>query len=211
MRANTNLFWILFVFFVLADAAYTIWSMIYYGSVEWVGTLSIGLTGIMSAFIAFYLGRVMSAQGGVLPEDRQDANIEDGDAEPRALQPVVVVAAVPRRGDRARVPRGRSWSLDRADRPRARRDHARGLGLRVLPRQLRALTHATHASGGTISVPPELRPGQADRRHRTRASNNIWNGPGISRARWTLAPEDRMTAAAGPADRPQAKGVTSGD
>jgi len=76
MRANTNLFWILFVFFVLADAAYTIWSMIYYGSVEWVGTLSIGLTGIMSAFIAFYLGRVMSAQGGVLPEDRQDGIIK---------------------------------------------------------------------------------------------------------------------------------------
>ncbi|MBY0176419.1 MULTISPECIES: cytochrome c oxidase subunit 4 [Curtobacterium] len=99
MRANTNLFWILFVFFVLADAAYTIWSMIYYGSVEWVGTLSIGLTGIMSAFIAFYLGRVMSAQGGVLPEDRQDANIEDGDAElghfsPWSWWPLFLAAAI---------------------------------------------------------------------------------------------------------------------
>ncbi|QWS34791.1 cytochrome c oxidase subunit 4 [Curtobacterium aetherium] len=99
MRANTNLFWILFVFFVLADAAYTIWSMIYYGSIEWVGTLSIGLTGIMSAFIAFYLGRVMSAQGGVLPEDRQDANIEDGDAElghfsPWSWWPIFLAAAI---------------------------------------------------------------------------------------------------------------------
>ncbi|NII40100.1 hypothetical protein E9228_000719 [Curtobacterium flaccumfaciens] len=99
MRANTNLFWILFGFFVLADAAYTIWSMIYYGSVEWVGTLSIGLTGIMSAFIAFYLGRVMSAQGGVLPEDRQDANIEDGDAElghfsPWSWWPLFLAAAI---------------------------------------------------------------------------------------------------------------------
>ncbi|MDM7885054.1 MULTISPECIES: cytochrome c oxidase subunit 4 [Curtobacterium] len=81
MRANTNLFWILFVFFVLADAAYTIWALIYYGRPEWVGTVAIGLTGIMSAFIAFYLGKVMSSQGGVLPEDRPDANIEDGDAE----------------------------------------------------------------------------------------------------------------------------------
>jgi hypothetical protein len=99
MRANTNLFWILFGFFVLADAAYTIWSMIYYGSIEWVGTLSIGLTGIMSAFIAFYLGRVMSAQGGVLPEDRQDANIEDGDAElghfsPWSWWPLFLAAAI---------------------------------------------------------------------------------------------------------------------
>ncbi|GAA1493373.1 cytochrome c oxidase subunit 4 [Curtobacterium herbarum] len=99
MRANTNLFWILFVFFVVADAAYTIWSMIYYGEVEWVGTLSIGLTGIMSAFIAFYLGRVMSAQGGVLPEDRQDANIEDGDAElghfsPWSWWPLFLAAAI---------------------------------------------------------------------------------------------------------------------
>ncbi|WP_420361926.1 cytochrome c oxidase subunit 4 [Curtobacterium aetherium] len=99
MRANTNLFWILFVFFVLADAAYTIWSMIYYGNIEWVGTLSIGLTGIMSAFIAFYLGRVMSAQGGVLPEDRQDANIEDGDAElghfsPWSWWPIFLAAAI---------------------------------------------------------------------------------------------------------------------
>ncbi|PZE80024.1 cytochrome c oxidase subunit 4 [Curtobacterium sp. MCBD17_032] len=99
MRANTNLFWILFVFFVIADAAYTIWSIIYYGNIEWVGTLSIGLTGIMSAFIAFYLGRVMSAQGGVLPEDRQDANIEDGDAElghfsPWSWWPIFLAAAI---------------------------------------------------------------------------------------------------------------------
>jgi hypothetical protein len=99
MRANTNLFWILFGFFVLADAAYTIWSIIYYGSIEWVGTLSIGLTGIMSAFIAFYLGRVLSAQGGVLPEDRQDANIEDGDAElghfsPWSWWPIFLAAAI---------------------------------------------------------------------------------------------------------------------
>ncbi|PYY34167.1 cytochrome c oxidase subunit 4 [Curtobacterium sp. MCJR17_055] len=99
MRANTNLFWILFIFFVIADAAYTIWSVIYYGNIEWVGTLSIGLTGIMSAFIAFYLGRVMSAQGGVLPEDRQDANIEDGDAElghfsPWSWWPIFLAAAI---------------------------------------------------------------------------------------------------------------------
>jgi hypothetical protein len=99
MRANTNLFWILFGFFILADAAYTIWAMLYYGHPEWVGTVAIGLTGIMSAFIAFYLGKVMSSQGGVLPEDRPDANIEDGDAElgqfsPWSWWPILLAAAV---------------------------------------------------------------------------------------------------------------------
>jgi hypothetical protein len=81
MRANVNLFWILFVFFVLADAAYTIWFYIAHHAWEPVGTMGIGLVGIMAAFIAFYLGRTLSAQNGDLPEDRPDANIEDGDAE----------------------------------------------------------------------------------------------------------------------------------
>ncbi len=98
MRANVNLFWILFGFFILADAAYTIWALIYYGQPEWVGTVAIGLTGIMSAFIAFYLGKVMSSQGGVLPEDRADANIEDGDAElghfsPWSWWPILLAAS----------------------------------------------------------------------------------------------------------------------
>ncbi|MCS5719711.1 cytochrome c oxidase subunit 4 [Herbiconiux sp. CPCC 205763] len=82
MRANTNLFWILFAFMVVADAAYTIWSLIWYGGqVEWVGTVGIGLAAILSAFLAFYLGRVHKAQGAELPEDRLDSNIDDGDPE----------------------------------------------------------------------------------------------------------------------------------
>jgi len=82
MRANTNLFWILFGFMLLADAAYTIWSLIWYGGeVEWVGTVGIGLAAILSAFLAFYLGRVHKAQGAELPEDLLDSNIDDGDPE----------------------------------------------------------------------------------------------------------------------------------
>jgi hypothetical protein len=82
MRANTNLFWILFAFMLLADVAYTIWSLIWYaGEVEWVGTVGIGLAAILSAFLAFYLGRVHKAQGAELPEDRLDSNIDDGDPE----------------------------------------------------------------------------------------------------------------------------------
>jgi len=81
MRVNTNLFWILTVFMLLADAVYTTWSLLETGAVEWVGTMAIGLTGILSAFLAFYLGRVHHSQGAELPEDRLDANIDDGDPE----------------------------------------------------------------------------------------------------------------------------------
>ncbi|WP_291050591.1 cytochrome c oxidase subunit 4 [Herbiconiux sp.] len=82
MRVNTNLFWILCGFMLLADAVYIVWSLIWYeGQIEWVGALAIGLAAILSAFLAFYLGRVHKAQGAELPEDRLDSNIDDGDPE----------------------------------------------------------------------------------------------------------------------------------
>jgi hypothetical protein len=81
MRANKNLFWILAVFCLLLAGVYVFWSLIDMGEVEWVGALGIGLAGILAAFLAFYLGRVYSAQGGDLPEDRLDSDIDDGDPE----------------------------------------------------------------------------------------------------------------------------------
>lgn len=87
MRANANLFWIIAIFFFLSDAIYTIFGVMYYGHPEWVGTVAIGLTGVFGLFIAFYLGRTIAAQGGTLPEDRPDANIEDGDAEQGHFSP----------------------------------------------------------------------------------------------------------------------------
>ncbi|MET0991607.1 MAG: cytochrome c oxidase subunit 4 [Lacisediminihabitans sp.] len=101
MGVNAKLFWILAGFFVVADAAYTIWSLLdsnYRLSVEpaggvagppieWVGTVGIALTGVLSAFIAFYLGRTNKALGGTLAEDRLDADIDDGDAEQGFFSP----------------------------------------------------------------------------------------------------------------------------
>lgn len=81
MKANAIIFWIICAFFVFASALYTVWSLIVEGKVEWVGTVTLGLTGIFGAFLGFYIGRVHAAQGGELPEDRLDANIDDGDAE----------------------------------------------------------------------------------------------------------------------------------
>lgn len=88
MGANVRLFWVLAGFFFLADAIYIAWSLLVSANpaagqsaqIEWVGTVAIGLTGVLSALIAFYLQR-NSAQEAELPEDRLDANIDDGDPE----------------------------------------------------------------------------------------------------------------------------------
>ncbi|CAN5495139.1 cytochrome c oxidase subunit 4 [soil metagenome] len=89
MRANTNLFWILGGFFWLADAVYTIWSMFFseFARVEWVGTVTMALSGIFAFFLAFYLGRTYASQGGEIPSDRVDANIDDGDPEMGMFSP----------------------------------------------------------------------------------------------------------------------------
>jgi hypothetical protein len=83
MRANAILFWILAAFFAISAAVYAFWSAIdeQDPGLEPAGTVALTLTTVLAAFIAFYLGRVHSAQGAELPEDRLDANIDDGDAE----------------------------------------------------------------------------------------------------------------------------------
>jgi len=101
MKANVKLYWILTVFFVVLAALYTGWSLIdqAHQRVEWVGTITLLLCGLLWALIAFYLGKVHDAQGGELAEDRLDANIEDGDAEqghysPWSWWPIVLAASV---------------------------------------------------------------------------------------------------------------------
>lgn len=81
MKTNINIFWILVGFFALLTAIYTVWALLDTGRVEWVGTVAIGLCAVLSAFIAFYLQLVDRSSGGLLPEDRLDADIDDGDPE----------------------------------------------------------------------------------------------------------------------------------
>ena len=94
MRVNSNLFWILAAFFALADVLYIVWNLVSFQQdpehlnaltpgrpVEGVGVIGIGLGAILSALIAFYVGASRRAQGGELPEDRLDAEIDDGDPE----------------------------------------------------------------------------------------------------------------------------------
>ena len=95
MKGHSRLFLILALFFWAADAAYVIWSLnapviITNGQqyhIDWVGTVAIGLSGVLSAFISFYIGRVHAGQGGELPEDRADALIDDGEAEQGFFSP----------------------------------------------------------------------------------------------------------------------------
>lgn len=101
MATNARIFWILAVFYVVIDIAYITWGLLDYAQraavepaggvtrpgVEWVGAVGLALTAILSAFIAFYLGRSSAAVGGTLAEDRLDANIDDGDAEQGMFSP----------------------------------------------------------------------------------------------------------------------------
>ena len=96
MKANYVLFLILAVFFFVADAAYIIWSIIdpvrddvqyWWDGIEWVGAVAIALSGILSALISFYLNLLHKNQGGELPEDRVEAEIDDGDAEQGFFSP----------------------------------------------------------------------------------------------------------------------------
>jgi uncharacterized membrane protein YphA (DoxX/SURF4 family) len=97
MKTNIALLWVLTVYFFVLAAVYTVWSLIDSGEVEWAGSLAIGLSGGLAVFIAFYLQIQLKNQGGELPEDRLDAEIDDGDAEigfysPWSWWPIVLAA-----------------------------------------------------------------------------------------------------------------------
>jgi hypothetical protein len=100
MKANINLYWILAVFFGLLAAVYVVWGLLdpLQNGIEWVGLFGISLSGVLVAFVAFYLSKVHQAQGGDLPEDRLDANIDDGDPElgfysPWSWWPIMLAAS----------------------------------------------------------------------------------------------------------------------
>ena len=80
MKFNANLFFWLTIFYLVDAIGYTVWAINYYGNVEIIGTAAIGMLVFMSAFLSFYMNNTHKHQGAV-PEDRLDANIEDGDAE----------------------------------------------------------------------------------------------------------------------------------
>lgn len=97
MKTSIAVLWVLAVYFFILTAVYTVWSLIDTNEVEWIGSLAIGLSGVLSMFIAFYLQIQLKNQGGVLPEDRLEADIDEGDPEigfysPWSWWPLVIAA-----------------------------------------------------------------------------------------------------------------------
>lgn len=80
MKTNARIFLLLTVFYIVDAAGYAIWATVVNGKIEVIGTAAISMLVFLSGFITFYLYKTNSVQG-LVPEDRLDANIEDGDAE----------------------------------------------------------------------------------------------------------------------------------
>ena len=101
MRSNVVIWWLLSGFFLLCTVVYVGWGLAYYGGhIEWVGAVALLFTAFMAALIAFYVQLVHKGQHGVeLPEDRLDADIDDGETEqgefsPWSWWPLVLGSAV---------------------------------------------------------------------------------------------------------------------
>lgn len=81
MKSNIVIFWILTVYFVLVTVMYGVWNQLVHDRVEWIGLVALFGCAAFNAFIAFYLQLVQKKQGGILTEDLDDADIDDGDPE----------------------------------------------------------------------------------------------------------------------------------
>ena len=97
MKTNIVVLLVLAFYFFAVATMYTVWSLIDGQSVEWAGTLAIGLSGVLTVFIAFFLQIQFKNQGGELPDDRLDADIDDGDPElgfysPWSWWPIILAA-----------------------------------------------------------------------------------------------------------------------
>ena len=81
MKSNIVIFWLLTAYLFIVGGTYTVWNMLVHGYPEWAGSTAIILSSGLTGFIAFYLMLVQRKQGGVLVEDLEDSDIDDGDPE----------------------------------------------------------------------------------------------------------------------------------
>jgi hypothetical protein len=80
MKTNYLLWMFLTGFYALVTAGYALWWFLTNGGWEPIGTAALAMLTFMSAFLGFYLWKTSNSQG-LVPEDRADANIEDGESE----------------------------------------------------------------------------------------------------------------------------------
>ncbi|MFM2411848.1 MAG: hypothetical protein RLZZ587_181 [Actinomycetota bacterium] len=81
MKTNVIIYGVLAAFFAFFAVVYPTWNYFGDGRVEWVGNIGILLTMIMFIFLGGFLYLNLRRQGGVLPEDSETADIDDGDTE----------------------------------------------------------------------------------------------------------------------------------
>jgi hypothetical protein len=81
MKTNAKLMLFLTIFYLVDAIAYGVWSsMSMAKGMEPIGTAAIAMLAALAGFIYFYIAKTAKHTGS-LPEDLEDANIEDGDAE----------------------------------------------------------------------------------------------------------------------------------
>ena len=82
MKFNAAFFWWLSVFYGVDAVGYAVWFGLTnnWQTVEPIGSAAISMLSLMSIFLGFFMQNTAKHQGQ-LPEDRFDANIEDGDSE----------------------------------------------------------------------------------------------------------------------------------
>jgi hypothetical protein len=80
MLSNVRILLAMAVYFTAATIAYGIWTYLEFGAIEPIGTAAMGLTMVLSVFIAYYLysGHRRTA---MLPEDNLEGNISDESGE----------------------------------------------------------------------------------------------------------------------------------
>lgn len=80
MLSNVRILLAMAVYFTAATIAYGIWTYLEFGAIEPIGTAAMGLTMVLSIFIAYYLysGHRRTA---MLPEDNLEGNISDESGE----------------------------------------------------------------------------------------------------------------------------------
>lgn len=99
MKSNIVIFSIIATYFFVVGTMYVVWNLVVHGYLEWAGTTATYLAGGLGAFIAVYLWLVQRKQGGVLVEDLDDSDVDDGDPEigefsPWSWWPIVLAASL---------------------------------------------------------------------------------------------------------------------
>lgn len=80
MKTNVVILLVMAAYFAVADAAYIIWTILEYGTLEVIGSAAMALLVILALFIAYYLNSG-AKRTALLPEDNDQGNIEDESGE----------------------------------------------------------------------------------------------------------------------------------